>query len=699
MRTDRCPDPQDHLFRQPARSAAQPRRAEIVDLWDDTLARLDTLETTYNVLAPADCTTTEPITLSGEQTIDGVATSASRVLVKDQTDARENGVYVSASGAWTRATDADSQSELANVRIRVASGTVNAGTQWTVSGEPVPDTDAIRFERVDVDDRSLMAGAAPYASRAVAEGEYVPADIERILVTAPDGRTLAYIRDPGGTALTTADGATWSPDGDVYPDHWSENAAPGTTDMTAAIKASIAHVKAAGGGVVHLASVGHLVSDTILIEGNVLLRGEGGGWKNDYIDGQLLLFGCWMTVAPGMNKDVVVIRDDISTLVGSSYPRAFGGVRGFVVHGNRDSRYAPGVGYTANNNAGCGVSMQGVSYAICRDMGIIRCAEHGIEAVSYDYGDGNGPRSCNNLIVMDNVSVQNEGKGYDLYGGDSIFENLVGGHNGSHGAALGMGPLTGGRFWNNAGAGVVLSGNIGVRLGNVISYDNEKQGVYVFNGGNHHIGSGVTVYDNGRGASGVASEQAGIVIGSSVSSVVIDGATVFDNGAGTQLRGIYTAASGPRIVLGSNDIHSHATADVDIADWSTVYMHGVAGGGSASHPGFHATGPIALDGNDLRQIGLQTYAAWQYVGSISSGTINATSSLVTLDVPGGGTVTAITSSSYGLPDVVIRNINTAAITIAHDPAKLRLNSGADVVLGEHQSIRLVHVSGTVWQEV
>ena len=47
--------------------------------------------------------TTANITLSGEQTIDGVAlVGGDRVLVKDQTDKTKNGIYVVASGAWSR---------------------------------------------------------------------------------------------------------------------------------------------------------------------------------------------------------------------------------------------------------------------------------------------------------------------------------------------------------------------------------------------------------------------------------------------------------------------------------------------------------------------------------------------------------------------------------------------------------------------
>ncbi len=56
------------------------------------------------------------ITLSGEQTLNGLLTSTSRVLVTDQTDASENGIYDSGVGAWTRATDYDGSpsNEVAN---------------------------------------------------------------------------------------------------------------------------------------------------------------------------------------------------------------------------------------------------------------------------------------------------------------------------------------------------------------------------------------------------------------------------------------------------------------------------------------------------------------------------------------------------------------------------------------------------------
>lgn len=70
---------------------------------------------------------TTNVTLSGEQTIDGVLTSASRVLAMGQTLPAQNGIYVSAAGAWTRGTDMDVSAEFIHAVVRAGGGTVNSG--------------------------------------------------------------------------------------------------------------------------------------------------------------------------------------------------------------------------------------------------------------------------------------------------------------------------------------------------------------------------------------------------------------------------------------------------------------------------------------------------------------------------------------------------------------------------------------------
>ncbi|GIV50577.1 MAG: hypothetical protein KatS3mg038_1098 [Candidatus Kapaibacterium sp.] len=70
---------------------------------------------------------------SAPSSIDGVTLSnGDRVLVKDQTDARENGIYLfnGAGSAMTRALDASTGAELNAAVVTVRAGTTNGGTTW-----------------------------------------------------------------------------------------------------------------------------------------------------------------------------------------------------------------------------------------------------------------------------------------------------------------------------------------------------------------------------------------------------------------------------------------------------------------------------------------------------------------------------------------------------------------------------------------
>lgn len=83
---------------------------------------------------PVRVATTGAITLSGTQTIDGVTlVVGDAVLVKNQGSALANGIYLVASGAWTRRTDADENSEVtAGLSVTVLEGTTKgSGTSQT----------------------------------------------------------------------------------------------------------------------------------------------------------------------------------------------------------------------------------------------------------------------------------------------------------------------------------------------------------------------------------------------------------------------------------------------------------------------------------------------------------------------------------------------------------------------------------------
>jgi hypothetical protein len=83
-------------------------------------------------------TTTGNITLSGTQTVDGIALSADdRILVKDQTTASQNGIYVVAAGAWARSADMDVAGEFPGAAMFVREGSLNADSGWVCSNDSV----------------------------------------------------------------------------------------------------------------------------------------------------------------------------------------------------------------------------------------------------------------------------------------------------------------------------------------------------------------------------------------------------------------------------------------------------------------------------------------------------------------------------------------------------------------------------------
>lgn len=96
---------------------------------DDTGALISLTGDTNFVRARA--ATTGNITLAGLQTIDGVFLNAGDVvLVKNQNDPRDNGVYVAAVGVWLRYLRAATVMNLASMMAVVEAGLINNDTLW-----------------------------------------------------------------------------------------------------------------------------------------------------------------------------------------------------------------------------------------------------------------------------------------------------------------------------------------------------------------------------------------------------------------------------------------------------------------------------------------------------------------------------------------------------------------------------------------
>lgn len=94
----------------------------------------------FGIKTPVACASTTNVVLSGEQTIDGVLTSSSRVLLLGQTDNTTNGIYDSDTGTWTRSQDCDGPRDLRRgTLINVTDGTANAG-YWYCSNATNPVT-------------------------------------------------------------------------------------------------------------------------------------------------------------------------------------------------------------------------------------------------------------------------------------------------------------------------------------------------------------------------------------------------------------------------------------------------------------------------------------------------------------------------------------------------------------------------------
>lgn len=114
-----------------------------------TKAYVDAVKTGLDVKDSVKVATTANITLSGTQTIDGVAVSADeRVLVKNQSTGSENGIYDCKSGSWARSSDFDANSEVTSgafVFVEQGTASADAGYVLTTDGTITVGTTALSF--------------------------------------------------------------------------------------------------------------------------------------------------------------------------------------------------------------------------------------------------------------------------------------------------------------------------------------------------------------------------------------------------------------------------------------------------------------------------------------------------------------------------------------------------------------------------
>lgn len=146
------------------------------------------LNTLFDNKASVRAATTANITLSGTQTIDGVALIAGdRVLVKNQTTGADNGIYVVAVGAWSRATDMDVWSEVPGAVTVVEEGTTLADSFWFVTSNQggTIGTTTITWQNINITGSVGGYTAANFVDKEVPSGSVNSSNTTFTLANTP----------------------------------------------------------------------------------------------------------------------------------------------------------------------------------------------------------------------------------------------------------------------------------------------------------------------------------------------------------------------------------------------------------------------------------------------------------------------------------------------------------------------------------
>lgn len=476
-----------------------------------------------------------------------------------------------------------------------------------------------------------------------------------------------------------------------------------------AIQLAIDTVYARGAGVVEINEL-YTVNGTVDVPQRVWLVGPVGGFVNQFVSNVCAPKGAGLFLATGSNVDLVRFRcrltNDAGTLKETTHgwqnseARHFGGARNLVFWGNRSLDQA----YTAVdlNNAGNGILISGSRYVTLENITAAYCADDGVETASHDYGTGALP--TNNIQLLRPNCLSNAGHGMRIAGGDMTIVAPNCGSNAFDGILwTSSGTFNGGLLWNNGRHGIQSTGmtdTANAAFDGIHAYDNDETGFRVGTGRAPTL-TGCVGRGNGRDASATAADRCNFWLSTAAEGWSFAGCRSYARDQSSTLvtqYGFYINNTTYSGTLDGCTDEGSVTPDF-IADGTKIICH-VGTTTTIDHPGMRMLGNLNVNTKILMGIQAMRFQAWSTISAVSASSIQVGSNaLISLDISGGAVISDMSYSSSGIPMVVLRNINVAAVTINHSTTKLRCANATAVVLSQHEAVSFLWISGAVWQQV
>ena len=345
-------------------------------------------------------------------------------------------------------------------------------------------------------------------------------------------------------------------------------------------------------------------------------------------------------------------------------------------------------------------------------LNIVLCADDGILAQD-DVGGFGGSNSSffNNLWVG-----YNGGNGLNLDRTSLSGDNqITGGHyhhndlSGIHCNQANLELVGVSSWWNRDGFYLDPDQGSGISMTGCHGYDNARAGTYLegvidfvsITGGHMNANNNATRATE-LSLTVADGEKAGVFADGACTNILVSGVAFGSlSDSSGQKYGVSAANASASFRIGALDAGGAIANLLNLGTPGASYWHSEQTEAGLKHPGAIFTGDIDLNANDILRARSLSFDSWEAFTSISSNDLPATRSYVVLNVSGGATINTITwgGTDSGEQIVIIRNINSTAVTITHNTSNFRLLSAADISLTQHRAIVFASVNGTVWQHI